>query len=85
MDIIAGLQSKNNAEAYQLLLMLEEGSAARQRLAALRSVILYKPQLGRRITDKLDKLDLSKYKDSMRPLIERDMEELRTLIERKGV
>ena len=146
MDIIAGLQNKNNAEAYQLLLMLEEESAAsnslydnfedflgllksgnsfvrtrgfrlacaqarwdaedklaahfdlllaaldagqptaaRQRLAALRSVILYKPQLGRRITDKLDKLDLSKYKDSMRPLIERDMEELRTLIERKGV
>lgn len=142
MDIIAGLQSKNNTEAYQLLLMLEEESAVsdslygsfedflgllksgnsfvrtrgfrlacaqarwdvedkleahfdrllaalddskptavRQRLSALRGVILYKPQLCGKIAEKLNKLDLSRYQDSMRPLIERDMEELRTLIE----
>lgn len=35
--------------------------------------------------DKLDKLDLSKYSAGMRSLIERNMEELRTLIERKEV
>lgn len=142
MDIISGLQSKNNSEAYRLLLMLEEESAAsqslygsfedflgllksgssfirtrgfrlacaqarwdvenkleahfdlllavldggkptavRQCLRALRGVILYKPQLCGRIAEKLDELDLSKYKDSMRPLMERDVEELRTLIE----
>lgn len=146
MDIISGLQSKNNEEAYQLLLMLEEESAAsdslygsfedflgllgsgsafvrtrgfrlacaqarwdaedkleahlalllaalddekptavRQRLGALCGVVRYKPQLGRRIAEKLDTLDLSKYKDSMRPLIERDVEELHALIEQKEV
>ena len=142
MDIIAGLQDKNNAEAYQLLLLLEEESAAsnslygsfedflgllqskssfvrtrgfrlacaqarwdvedklearfdlllaaldddkptavRQRLSALGGALPYKPRLGGRIAEKLDQLDLSKYKDSMRPLIGRDVEELRALIE----
>lgn len=146
MDIISGLRSKNNEEAYQLLLMLEEESAVsdslycsfedfigllksgsafvrtrgfrlacaqarwdkedkleahlalllaalddekptavRQRLGALCGVVRYKPQLGGRIAEKLDALDLSKYKDSMRPLIERDVEELHALIEQKEV
>ena len=44
-------------------------------------VLPYKPRLGGRIAEKLDRSDLSKYKDSMRPLIERDVEELRALIE----
>lgn len=146
MDIIAGLQNKNNTEAYQLLLLLEKGSAesnalygnfedfvgllkckssfvrtrgfrlacaqarwdveekleahfdlllaaldddkptaVRQRLSALRGVILNKPQLNERIEEKLDKLDLSKFKDSMHPLIERDREELRALIQLKEI
>lgn len=146
MDIIAGLQNKNNMEAYQLLLMLEEESAAsdalygsfeefagllnsgnsfvrtrgfrlacaqarwdaedkleahfdsllaalddgkpaavRQCLSALRGVIPYKPQLGGRILEKLNQLDLSKYKDSMRPLIEKDIEETRLLIKQAAV
>ncbi len=138
MDIITGLQNKNNNEAYQLLLQLEiqaaesnalyryfddfvgllnskssyvrargfrlacsqaqwdmenriEGNldallcmlddekptAVRQCLAALHAVVLYKPHLAYKIEAKLNMIELSRYKDSMSPLIERDMEELR--------
>lgn len=138
MDIFAGLQSENNREAYQLLLLLEQRSAesaelydcledflgllrsksafvrvrgfrlacaqarwdaegrlerhldtllamlddpkptaVRQCLAALRDVALYKPGLRSGIEAKLNVMDLSKYKDTMRPLIEKDIQALR--------
>ncbi len=141
MDIIAGLQNKNHAEAYQLLLELEGRSAesdelyeyfevflslleskssfvrtrgfrlacaqaqwdvenkieknldallsmledekptaVRQCLAALHQVVLYQPHLMERIEEKLKAMDLSKYKDSMRPLIEKDVEALREIM-----
>ena len=137
MDIIKGLQSKNDKESYQLLLQLEtqasksnalygyfdefigllnhkkslvrtrgfrlvcsqaqwdmgnkikknldillcmledeKPTAVRQCLAALRTVVLYKPNLSKKIESKLNTLDLSKYKDSMIPLMKKDMEEL---------
>ena len=53
----------------------------RQCLAALRSVLLYKPELGEAIVARIAALDLSKYKDSMRPLIEKDIAALRALCE----
>lgn len=62
-----------------LLCMLddEKSTAVRQCLAALHTVILYKPDLSEKIEVKLNTMDLSKYKDSMISLIKRDMEELR--------
>lgn len=141
MDIVAGLQNKNNNEAHQLLLQLESRSAEtdelyayfedflgllkgkssyvrtrgfrlicaqaqwdhenkiernidvllsmlddekptaiRQCLAALHNIVLYKPDLSETIEAKLDHLDLSKYKDSMSPLIQKDIDELRNMI-----
>ena len=141
MDIVAGLQNKNNNEAHQLLLQLESRSAetdelyayfedflgllkgkssyvrtrgfrlicaqaqwdhenkiernidvllsmlddekptaVRQCLAALHNVVLYKPDLSETIEAKLDHLDLSKYKDSMSPLIQKDIDELRNML-----
>ena len=141
MDIIAGLQNKNDKEAHQLLLQLESRSAetdelyeyfedfvglmkgkssyvrtrgfrlicaqaqwdhenkiernidvllsmlddekptaVRQCLAALHNIVLYKPDLSETIEAKLDHLDLSKYKDSMSPLIQKDIDELRNMI-----
>ena len=138
MDIITGLQSKKNTEAYQLLQLLEKQSeetdelyalfddfigllgssssyvrvrgfrlacaqarwdteekieknldgllaalddekptAVRQCLAALHTVAGYKPDLAGKIQDKLDKMDLSDYHDSMRPLIEKDIDALK--------
>lgn len=141
MDIIAGLKSKRNADAYQLLLLLERESAesdalygcfeafvellkskssfvrvrgfrlacaqarwdaerrieqnfdtlltmlddekpaaVRQCLTALHAVIPYKPDLAGRLAGKLRTMDLSKYPDSMAPLIQKDLEELQALL-----
>jgi len=141
MDIIAGLQSKDNNEAYQLLLLLERRSresdelygcfedfigllksrntfvrvrgfrlacaqapwdtegkldreldtllntlddpkptAVRQYLPALSVVVRHKPDLRARIGIRLDAMDLSRYKDSMRTLIESDIAALRKLL-----
>lgn len=55
----------------------EKPTAVRQCLSALRTVLLYKSELCGKTEEKLKTLDLSKYKDSMAPLIEKDIEELR--------
>ena len=67
----------------ELLAELEDGkaTAVRQCLAALHPVVLFQPELRPRIREKLDRLDLSKYKDSMIPLLLKDMNELRMMME----
>nr|WP_325204429.1 hypothetical protein [uncultured Oscillibacter sp.] len=140
MNIIDGLQSKNNQEAYQLLLLLEQRSAesgelygcfedfiglltskrsfvqvrgfrlacaqarwdtegkllgsldalfaalyaakpaaVRQCLSALQNVLRRRAELAGEILSRLEGLDLSRYKDTMRPLIEQDLQTLRAL------
>lgn len=73
--------SKNKLEHHidELLTILDDDkpTAVRQCLSALHTVTLYKPDLCGRIEEKLRTLNLEKYKDSMRPLIEKDIEELR--------
>lgn len=53
----------------------EKPITARQCIQALAQVGLAKPQYIPQILDCLHNVDLSKYKDSMRPLIEKDMAE----------
>ena len=53
----------------------EKPITARQCIKALAQVGLAKPQYIPEILSVLNSADLSKYKDSMRPLIERDMTE----------
>jgi len=53
----------------------EKPITARQCVKALAQVGLAKPQYIPRILSSFRNADLSKYKDSMRPLIEKDMEE----------
>ena len=53
----------------------EKPITARQCIKALAQVGLAKPQYIPRILSSLKKADLSKYKDSMRPMIEKDMAE----------
>ena len=67
----------------ELLAELDDGkaTAVRQCLAALHPVALFQPELRPRIREKLDRLDLSKYKDSMIPLLLKDMNELRVTME----
>ena len=65
-----------------LLSMLEDEkpTAVRQCLAALHQVVLYQPHLIEKIEEKLKAMDVSKYKDSMRPLVEKDVGALRKII-----
>ena len=72
---------EKNLEVILLILDDEKPTAVRQCLTSLHTVILYKPELGETIIAKLDAMDLSKYKDSMSPLIKKDMEELRKIMD----
>ena len=67
----------------QLLPMLhdEKPTAVRQCLTALRDMIEHRPELGHQIQEELNKIDLSKYKDTMSPLIAKDIASLQKAIE----
>lgn len=61
-----------------LLTMLHDGkpTAVRQCLSAMHELVLYRPELNGEIRKALAAIDLSQYKDSMAPLIKKDIEEL---------
>lgn len=63
----------------------EKPVTVRQCVKALAQVGLAKPQYVPRILACFRNADLSKYKDSMRPLIEKDMEETRKILTAAGV
>lgn len=52
----------------------------RQCLASLHGVVLHLPEMTDAILAAIKDIDLSKYKDSMSPLIKRDAEELLKII-----
>lgn len=52
----------------------------RQCLAALHEVILYRSELCEAIKAELETINVSKYKDSMSPLIKKDIDELLKMI-----
>lgn len=54
----------------------EKSTAVRQCLAALPALLEGRPELSEQIRAKVAGLDLSGYRDSMRPLIQRDVEKL---------
>lgn len=56
-------------------------TALRQSLKALHEVALFRPELCGLIEQELDRIDLTGYRDSMSPLIARDIEELRKVLE----
>ena len=55
-------------------------TVVRQCLDALHEVVLFRPELSDEIGTALLEMDLSKYKDSMLPLIGKDIEALRKLL-----
>ena len=63
----------------------EKPITARQCVKALAQVGLARPQYIPQILSALRSADLSKYKDSMRPLIERDMEETEKILINSGL
>lgn len=62
----------------EMLNMLDDDkpTAVRQCITALHVVLLYQPELLPKIKQKIANLCLDKYKDSMRPLIKKDIDEL---------
>ena len=52
----------------------EKPTIVRQCLSSLNNLLLYKIDLSEKVENKLKKLDLSKYKDSMKPLIQKDID-----------
>lgn len=71
-------------KAFPDMLMLlhdEKPAVVRQCLAALHEVALYRTELGGAIEKELESMDLTGYKDSMSPLIKKDIEALRKLTE----
>ena len=67
-------------EDYLAHITDEKPITARQCIKALVQVGMAKPQYISRILSCFHDADLSKYKDSMRPLIEKDMEETERLL-----
>lgn len=67
------------AGALDVILSLlhdEKPTVVRRCLGALHEVVLYRPELCDTIENEVENIDLSKYKDSMSPLIKRDIDEL---------
>lgn len=58
----------------------EKPTVVRQCLLALHEVALYKPELCDRIRVEINIIDLAQYKDSMAPLIEKDIMDLEKLL-----
>ena len=71
---------KNAMLGMLALLHDEKPTVVRQCLAALHEVILYRPELPEVIKSEVEKIDVSKYKDSMSPLIKKDIDELLDMI-----
>lgn len=63
------------------LLHDDKPTVVRQCLGALHEVVLYRAELCEAIKTELEYIDLSKYKDSMVPLIQKDRKELLKIME----
>ena len=52
----------------------EKPTIVRQCLSSLNNLLLYKIDLSEKVENKLKNMDLSKYKDTMKPLIKKDID-----------
>lgn len=67
-------------ECMKPLLNDSKPTVVRQCLKALHEVVLYCPEMSDKIADAVKEIDLSRYKDSMSPLIKKDADELLDII-----
>ena len=75
LNVVADFGANVTLDDYLTHITDEKPITARQCIKALRQIGAAKPQYIPRIIDCFRSADLSKYKDSMRPLIEQDMAE----------
>lgn len=78
-DVEGKLQ--NAFPAMVTLLYDEKPTVVRQCLASLHEVALFRPELSEKICDAVKNIDLTHYKDSMAPLIKKDVDELLKVLE----
>ena len=62
----------------------EKPTAVRMKLKSLEDIVLNKKELNGKIKKKILKMDCSKYKDTMQPLILKDIENVLNLINKTG-
>lgn len=86
-EILEKLTSKDEMSAYEYCKQLVVESAVSNKyfcmiddFASLHEVVLYRPEMHAQITSAIKGIDLSKYKDSMSPLIKKDADELLKII-----
>lgn len=75
-EIMKALRDKD--DKMSVLLNDEKPTVVRQCLGALHEVVLYRPELSEKIYKAVKGIDLTRYKDSMAPLIKKDADELTT-------
>lgn len=73
---------RDHFDALTSELFDDRPTAVRQCLAALHTVIAYKPELCGILREKIGEIDTAGYKDTMRPLIEKDIIYLSAEIDR---
>ncbi|NLZ24782.1 SufBD protein [Candidatus Dojkabacteria bacterium] len=71
-------ESKIDKNIAKILNTLDDGVgvSVRQCLQALHLILMYKIELNDKIEVKLKNLDLSKYKDTLKPLAQKDIDEI---------
>ena len=67
--------------AMVTLLYDEKPTVVRQCLAALHEVVLFRPELSGKLCEAVKKIDLTRYKDTMAPLIKKDADALLKALE----
>ena len=63
-------------DRMRVLLYDSKPAGVRQCLLALHEVVLYRSEMAEMIIDAVNHIDVSKYKESMSPLIKKDIDEL---------
>ena len=63
-------------DRMRVLLYDSKPTVVRQCLLALHEVVLYRSEMAEMIIDAVNHIDVSKYKESMSPLIKKDIDEL---------
>lgn len=69
--------------SLMVLLHDTKPTVLRQCLSSIKEVVIFRPELCKMISLELDKIDLSKYKESMASLIHSDILQLRNLIKER--
>ena len=72
---------QNSLPAMVTLLYDEKPTVVRQCLAALHEVVLFRPELSGKLCEAVKKIDLTRYKNTMAPLIKKDADALLKALE----